>query len=96
PVQIQGAGGEALAMASLGYGQTWQSVTRNNGTTYYNSTGKPIVLVLTSVSNTAANSYPTITVTQNGVSVIAGAGSAVAATNNSTATAIIPPGASYS
>jgi len=41
---IQGQGGEALsAMSSLGYGQTWQTVTRTNGTTYYNTTGKPIV-----------------------------------------------------
>ena len=94
---VQGVGGEAFtAMSSIGYGQAWQSVTRNNGTTYYNATGKPIVFMVTAVGVTAANNYPTITVTQNGVSVIAGAGSAVAATNNSTATAIIPPGASYS
>ncbi|MBI3096334.1 MAG: hypothetical protein HYY97_15810 [Rhodocyclales bacterium] len=44
PSTIQGAGGQALAMAGLGYGQTWQAVTRNSGTTYYNTTGKPIVL----------------------------------------------------
>lgn len=44
PSTIQGAGGQALATASLGNGQTWQSVTRNSGTTYYNTTGKPIVL----------------------------------------------------
>jgi hypothetical protein len=29
-------------MSSLGYGQTYQSVTRTSGTTYYNTTGKPI------------------------------------------------------
>lgn len=27
----------------LGSGQTWQTVTRTSGTTYYNTTGKPII-----------------------------------------------------
>jgi hypothetical protein len=46
PSTIQGAGGNAVtAMSSVGYGQTYQVVTRNNGTTYYNTTGKPIYLV---------------------------------------------------
>ena len=46
PSTIQGVGGQALAaMSSLGYGQTWQTVTRNSGTTYYNTTGKPIILM---------------------------------------------------
>jgi hypothetical protein len=45
--EVQGYGGQALsAMSSLGYGQVLQSVTRNSGTTYYNTTGKPIVLYL--------------------------------------------------
>lgn len=40
---------------SLGVGQTWQSVTRVAGTTYTNSTGKPIFLsaVLSNSVNTA-------------------------------------------
>ena len=33
-----------VAANSLGYGQTWQIVTRTAGTNYTNSTGKPIVL----------------------------------------------------
>ena len=45
PSTIQGYGGQAVAaMSSLGYGQTWQAVTRTSGTTYYNTTGKPIHL----------------------------------------------------
>lgn len=45
PSTIQGCGGQALvAMSSLGYGQTWQSVTRTTGVTYYNTTGKPITV----------------------------------------------------
>lgn len=45
PSTIQGQGGQALAaMSSFGYGQTWQNVTGSRviGTTYYNTTGKPI------------------------------------------------------
>lgn len=44
PSTIQGQGGQALAaLSSVGYGQTWQTVTRVSGTTYYNTTGKPIL-----------------------------------------------------
>ena len=43
PSTLQGYGGQALAaMSSLGYGQTWQTVTGVSGTTYYNSTSRPI------------------------------------------------------
>jgi hypothetical protein len=45
PTTIQGMGGQALtAMSSLGYGQSWQNVTGSRlfGTTYYNTTAKPI------------------------------------------------------
>lgn len=55
PSTIQGAGGQAMtAMSSLGYGQTWQTVTRTSGTTYYNTTGRPIFVFLNLVS-TASN-----------------------------------------
>jgi hypothetical protein len=49
PSTIQGVGGQALtALSSLGYGQTWQNVTasRSSGTTYYNTTGKPIMVAV--------------------------------------------------
>ena len=47
--EVQGIGGQALAsLSSLGYGQTWQDVKtspgRVAGTTYYNTTGKPIMV----------------------------------------------------
>lgn len=51
PSTIQGAGGNALtAMSSLGYGQTWQDLTgsRAYSTTYYNTTGRPIVIQVNS------------------------------------------------
>jgi hypothetical protein len=68
PSTIQGAGGNAVsAMSSTGYGQTWQNVTRTTGTTYYNTTGKPITFAfLTTASGTLTvtiNSYTTPSVT---------------------------------
>ncbi len=49
PSTIQGCGGQALtAMSSLGYGQTWQNLaaSRALSTTYYNTTGKPFMVVI--------------------------------------------------
>jgi hypothetical protein len=55
PSTIQGYGGQAVAaMSSLGYGQTWQTVTRAASTTYYNTTSKPIMLNLMSYGSVAA------------------------------------------
>ena len=44
PSLVQGAGGQNLVMGTLGYGQTWQAVTRSAGVIYINATGKPIML----------------------------------------------------
>ena len=93
PSTLQGYGGQALAaMSSLGYGQTWQTVTgsRSNGTTYYNTTGKPIC-----VSIHANNSFAGSTLlTVNGITVSQiyqnGAG-----TGTSTNIAIVPPSGTY-
>jgi hypothetical protein len=56
PSTIQGQGGQALAaMSSLGYGQTYQVFTigtnRSLGTTYYNTTGKPITICVAQPNN---------------------------------------------
>lgn len=89
---VQGTGGQALAaMASLGYGQTWQVVTRTSGTTYYNTTGKPIFIAVVYLVDLAGN----------GGSLVIGGVTSVAPTNgaaNSKAsvTAVIPAGYSYS
>jgi hypothetical protein len=88
PSLIQGAGGQAItAMSSLGYGQTWQGVARSAGTTYYNTTGKPIIFRYVITANSSS------TVTINGVAM--GSGSTVSS-QASLVTHIIPPGASYS
>ncbi|TXH46568.1 MAG: hypothetical protein E6Q97_29320 [Desulfurellales bacterium] len=50
PTLVQGAGGQAIAsQASYGFGQAWVDVTasRTSGTTYYNTTGKPITAIVT-------------------------------------------------
>jgi len=51
PSKVQPAGGNAMtAMSSIGYGQNTQIVTRTSGVTYYNSTGKPITVMLSNTS----------------------------------------------
>lgn len=87
PTLVQPFMGNALgAMQSLGYGQTWQSVTRNAGTTYYNTTGRPIKLNFSLPGSAAA------LLQVNGITVVS--------TSTTTGTggygeAIIPAGASY-
>jgi hypothetical protein len=47
PTLVQGVGGQALTtMGSFGYGQKWNDVLggRSSGTTYYNTTGKPMAV----------------------------------------------------
>jgi hypothetical protein len=93
PSTIQGYGGQALsAMSSLGYSQTWQTVTgsRALSTTYYNTTGKPIFIAVSPAGNVAQ----TITVTVNGSTAYTQTGSYSGI--GIPATVIIPVGASYS
>jgi len=94
PTTVQGSGGQALAaMASLGYGQTWQSVTgsRVSGTTYTNTTGKPIYIA---VVQSGAGTNGSVTLAVNGVTVaIVGNGSSQQ--TNQSAAAVVPPGGTY-
>lgn len=98
PSAVQGVGGQALAaMSSFGYGQTWQNVTasRAAGTSYYNTTGKPIVVFATGTSVSQVPQYTYITV--NGVSlpssvVFSGSMSGY----QYPVTFTVPPGNSYS
>lgn len=94
---VQGMGGQALAsLQSLGMGQTWQVLTgsRAAGTTYYNTTGRPIVVYARAVMNTTA-AEPVLTVTQNGVSASISGSACVGPGNTNTVQALVPPGASY-
>ena len=91
PSTLQGYGGQALAaMSSLGYGQTWQQPSRTSGTTYYNTTGKPIFLNV-ELAMASGTGYPLYV---NGVEnhFIQNNGG----TGNGVLTTIVPIGASYS
>ena len=90
PSTIQGQGGQALAaMSSLGYGQKWTDVSasRTSGTTYYNTTGKPISILLAVGSGGSTSASLTV----NGVI----AGYTQGTNMNPSTNAIIPPGAAY-
>ena len=94
PSLIQGAGGNALqAMSSIGYGQTWSDVkaSRAYGTTYYNTTGKPIVVAVSNSNATALNDFLEAFVA--GVSIIYTVSQTATFINN--LTFIVPPGMSY-
>lgn len=85
PSTVQGVGGQALAaMSSLGYGQTWQSLTvgtqRIPGTTYYNTTGKPLQVL---VGGGSANITATVS------------GSFICASGSYSQSFTVPPGLSY-
>jgi len=82
----------AEPVTGLGYGQTWQNVagSRASGTTYYNTTGKPIAV---SVRLDAVNSNAAGTIAVNGLTLVSA--DMANATYDFTLYAIIPVGASY-
>lgn len=91
PSTIQGYGGQAVAaMSSLGYGQTWQNVTRTSGTTYYNTTGKPII---TSMSLYNVSSGGDLGLAISGITVIRQVSLQVSV--GCSLNGIVPSGASY-
>ena len=76
----------------IGLGQTWQNVTRTSGTTYYNTTGKPIML---GIIETAAVQNIAYSVSINGVSVCSVTQNYTSSTDNASSHIVIPVGASY-
>ena len=79
-------------MSSLGYGQTWQNVagSRVLATTYYNTTGKPIFLQVSTIAGVDSS----IIVTINGLSMTIGRNSVPG--GQPFGSILIPVGASYS
>lgn len=77
----------------LGVGQTWQSVigSRVAGTTYTNTTGKPIVV---SVYQSGAGTNANLSLTVGGV-LLAFAGNGSSQQTYQTVTAIVPNGTTY-
>jgi hypothetical protein len=97
PSTIQGVGGQALtAMSSIGYGQTYSAPTRAAGTTYYNTTGKPILVIIGVNPTGSSNGFGELRINSLLVAVWGqGSSSSPATYYYSTATAIVPPGGSY-
>lgn len=96
PALVQGIGGQALAaLSSFGYGQTWQSLlgSRVSGTTYYNTTGKPIMV---SVTGTAISTGWSMQAYVNGLQVYECYYYDAAYTHQDTVDLVVPPGHSYS
>jgi hypothetical protein len=83
----------SAAATSIGVGQTWQDVTgsRIAGTTYTNSTGKPIVFFISTIS-TSSN---LLTLIVSGVTV-ATQDTTSGGSNSANLQAIVPNGATYS
>lgn len=75
---------QAIASRSGGYGQTWQVITgsRAYSTTYYNTTGKPIMVLVTNSTNVGIG--PTIN------------GTSLSNLYYGSCLFIVPPGQSYS
>lgn len=97
PTAIQGAGGQAIAaMNSLGYGQSWTGslagASRVLNGTYYNVTGRPIMVLIRGHSATA-NSQMFMVV--NGLSYTISIRDSAATTGYQVGSMIIPPGSSY-
>jgi len=83
----------ALQSDGLGFSQTWQTVTRTSGTTYYNTTGKPIMFSA-AISSQTTNQGSSLVV--NGLTIgQAGWSSLAGGSVPATISEIIPPGASY-
>jgi hypothetical protein len=80
--------------AGLGVNQTWQSVTRNASTTYTNSTGKPIMFMMSFAVGAGGNENVTLTI--GGVSLNFIYGVLVSGVVFGQNTAIIPNGSTYS
>lgn len=95
PSTIQGVGGQALtAMSSVGYSQTWQQPSRSVGTTYYNTTGRPIMVVISCASGTV-NGSVYLTVNSTIVSYANWSHNMGSISSGVTLVAIIPSGSSY-
>ncbi|WP_343724955.1 hypothetical protein [Herbaspirillum huttiense] len=93
PTLVQGTGGLALsALSGIGYGQTWQHPTRVAGTTYYNTTGRPILVGATCTSSGGGNAQFNV----GGVATASVNGSASATGQGFGTWTVVPPGFSYS
>ena len=104
PVTISGAAGvtfndsttqSTAAVPGIGVGQTWQTPSRSAGTTYTNSTGKPILIVVSGLANASNTWYTYIYVDGVQLSFAYGGGGA-SAYYWFPVSVIVPNGSTYS
>ena len=76
-------------------GQTLQNVTRTAGTTYTNTTGRAITLMLYGYINNTSSGGWTLTVSGSLISSTQGAAGGIGMANQVSMSPIIPPGATY-
>ena len=97
PSTIQGYGGQALdSMGTLGYSQTWQNLfaSRAAATTYYNTTGRPIMVIVS--GDTSPNNGQNVNLIINGVTVSSTYFALSSQQVRIPVTGIVPPSGSYS
>lgn len=101
PTTLRGSDNFDTSTPGLGYGQTWQDVSASRsigvnltaGTTYTNSTAKPIQVALSPV---LANGSAYVQLTVGGVVVARSNNTNSVANQYAFVSAIVPPGATYS
>lgn len=89
--------GSTQDVGSVGTGgQTWQTFSRLGGTTYTNTTGKPIFLSIQTAGNNTGSGGTNLTI--DGVSVAVGQGyaGAIGMAQGFGLSAIVPNGSTYS
>jgi len=104
PVTISGTAGvtfndstnQSTAPTQIGVGQTWQTPSRSAGTTYTNSTGKPILIVVNGLANALNTWYTFIYVDGVQVTFAYGGGGSSTAYFYFPASVIVPNGSTYS
>ncbi len=94
PTKVQGAGG--LALPGIAFVRRWQSVTRNSGTIYYNTTGYEIVFRVAIQGDPGLSTSALVSI-DGGSNIIVCQTNSSAGVNGLAAGEIsIPPGSSYS
>jgi hypothetical protein len=96
PSLVQGAGGQNLVMGTLGFGQTWQTVTRVSGTTYYNTTGKPIIVTMQSSPSSPTNQINIVRINGSALAGFDQSYSVGGGTFIVSSSVLVPPNSSYS
>ena len=91
---------DAIKNSSIGVGQTWQNMVADRafGTTYTNTTGRPIAVSVSHTASGSSNNTPGISITVGGVLVSTGELTTSGGSSGSvgySANAIVPVGSTY-